>query len=325
MSESRRDTRFPILRSIIQAETLEETLRSVYGIPVTHCELLKPNLSDIYRVDSTAGPYILRIYPHSNNLARWILAELEILRELKEAGVPVSTAVQSARGELLLPLQSAEGARYAVLFEYAHGHSLKRTKDPQHWRAFGRLAAAMHNAAPRLLTGAARPSLDAYTLLARPLELLGALYGARDADFEVLREAAERAGAVMEFLSTNGPAWGFCHGDLNFSNARVTATGELTLLNFEYCGSGWPVYDIATVMNFETVDAARIFLDGYESERPLQPRERAAIGWFQIANKLWMLGTAAGLSDIYGSQMISGRMFDDTLEFVEEKMAVLGR
>lgn len=325
MSENRRETTFPILRSILHSEALEEALRQSYGLKVSRCELLKPNLSDLYRVDSAAGPYILRVYPHGLNLARWITAEMEILIGLKEAGVPVSTPVRTAGGELLIPLQAPEGERYGVLLTYAHGRSLKRSTDSRQFAAFGKLAASMHKAACALPACAARPALDAYTLLARPLEIINAVYEERSADMDVLREAADGAGAVMEYLGTEGPAWGFCHGDLNFTNVHVTAAGEMTMFNFEYSGPGWPAYDLATVFNFEATDPAKAFLEGYESERPLHPRERAALGWFQAANKIWILGTAASLSSVYGSDLTSGQLFDDTLEFVQQKLTALGR
>lgn len=325
MIENRPRNTFPTLRSLLQPEALADAVRDAYPVDVVGCELLKPQLSDVYRIDSPQGPLILRVYPHSLNLSRWIDAEVRILHALYAGGVPVSLALPQKNGETLLPLDAPEGERYAVLFSYAHGRSLKRAKDVSSARAFGQVAAGMHAAGGGLTGKYARLPLDTYTLLVRPLEILGAEYPDREADLEELREAAQEAGEALERLHHRLPVWGFCHGDLNFSNVHVTAEGAFTIFNFEYCGPGWPAYDIATVMNFEQRDAARAFLEGYESVRPLLPEERAALGWLQIANKIWILGTAASLSNTFGSLLTSGWLFDQVLEFVRERMEAMER
>ena len=323
MSDLRQRTPFPVQRSILSVDALEETVRSAYRIEVTACELLKPQLSDIYRIDSATGPYILRVYPHSMNLSRWISAEVEILNALQAGGLPVSAPLAQADGRWLLALDAPEGERYGVLYTYARGRSLKRFKDPELYRAFGRLAASIHAAAERLPGLHARAPLDRYALLARPIEIISAAYPDMPEEVAALREAADQAAQVMDRLPLTAPYWGFCHGELNFSNVHVDPDGALTLFDFEYCGPGWPVYDIATVFNFEAPDAARAFLEGYETARPLHPRERSAIGWFQIANKIWMLGMATSLSSVFGSLMTSGLLLNQTLEFVREKEAAL--
>lgn len=306
----------PLMRSTPQAEALVETVRSAYGLDVTGCTLLKPQLSDTYRVDSTSGPYILRVYPYGLNLSRWVIAEEEILNALRAGGIPVSTPVPRANGEWLLPIAAPEGERCGVLFTYAHGRSLKHSGDAGHIHAFGQVTARMHLAAGAMAGKLPRAVLDAYTLLARPMDLIRAAYPDRSADVEELCEITKQARAVMDALPQRPPVWGFCHGDLNFSNVHVTANGALTLFDFEYCGPGWPAYDIATVFNFERGEPARTFLEGYESVRPLRADERAALGWFQIANRIWMLGMAVSLSGTFGSLVTSIDLFDDVLAAV---------
>ena len=323
MSDSRQRTPFPVQRSILSVEALEEVIRNAYQLKVTGCELLKPQLSDIYRIDSESGPYILRVYPHSMNLARWIAAEVNVLTALQAVDLPVSKPIAQTDGRWLLALDAPEGERYAVLYSYARGRSLKRFKDPELYRAFGRLAASVHAAAENLPPVQDRAPLDRYALLARPMEVISATYPEHWKEVEELREVAEQVARMMDQLPQAHPYWGFCHGELNFSNVHVSPEGELTLFDFEYCGPGWPVYDIATVFNFEPLDAARIFLEGYETLRPLHPRERSAIGWFQIAHKIWMLGMATSLSSVFGSLMTSGVLLDQVLEFVRETEAAL--
>lgn len=338
MNEARTRNHFPTVRSILNAEALAETVRAHYALDVTNCELLKPGLSDLYRVDTAQGPYILRVYPHGLNLGKWIEAELRILRGLRERGVAVALPIPRADGDDslgaeaaipsagaedtanrdLLPLQAPEGERNAVLFEYAHGRSLKRSRNPEDAFLFGKMAARMHLEAGPLPETLARVPLDAYTLLVRPLDLLGAAYPERPADIDELRQAAESAAQHIDALRRHSQAWGFCHGSLNFSKVHVDTRGQFTLFDFEYCGPGWPVYDVATVLNYESRETARPFLEGYQSERPLLDAERQALPWFQIANKLWMLGAAASLTCVFGSQIVTGAALDQALESIRE-------
>lgn len=310
---------FPTLRSILDSEALAEAARGAYGLDVNACVLLKPQLSDLYRLDTAQGPFILRVYPHGLNLGRWIEAELRIIQRLDARGIPVALPIPRADGQMLLPLDAPEGERNAVLFAYAHGRALKRSKQMDDFRAFGEIAAQMHLRAGADAEKDARVPLDAYSLLERPLDLLGAAYPEKSDELDELREAAEGVARVMAGLKQPG-SWGFCHGNLNFSNVHIDAQGAFCLFDFEYCGPGWPAYDIATVLNFESRESARAFLEGYERIRPLPDAERAALPWLQIANKLWMLGTAASLTGVFGSQIVSGAYFDQVLEFTRERM-----
>ena len=325
MNDARTRNIFPTVRSILNADALAEAVREHYGLDVTDCALLKPKLSDLYRVDTAQGPRILRVYPHGLNLGKWIEAELRIIQSLDARGIPVSMPIARQDGGLLLPLEASEGERNAVLFAYAHGRALKRSKNPDDFQEFGRLVARMHKAGADLPEQVARVPLDAYTLLIRPLDILGAEYPDRTEELEELREAAETTQQALDRLRHHHEAWGFCHGNLNFSNVHVNAQGEFCLFDFEYCGPGWPVYDLATVLNFESRETARAFMEGYESERPLSDAERTALGSFQVANKLWMLGAAASLTCVFGSQIVTGAYFDQVLEFVRERMDGTGR
>ena len=325
MNESGTRNVFPTLRSILDSEALAEAVRAAYALDVSSCVLLKPQLSDLYRLDTAQGPRIMRVYPHGLNLGKWIEAELRILQTLDERGVPVSLPIPRSDGSLLLPLEASEGERNAVLFQYAHGRSLKRSKNLEDFSAFGEIAARMHLEAGDLPEHVARVPLDTYSLLARPMDLLGAAYPEKTDEMEELREAVESVTQGLEPLRRQPETWGFCHGNLNFSNVHLTAQGAFCLFDFEYCGPGWPAYDIATVLNFESREPAKAFLEGYEGVRPLLEAERAALPWLQVANKLWMLGTAASLTCVFGSQIITGDYFDHVMEFVRERMDGVGR
>jgi homoserine kinase type II len=84
--------------------------------------------------------------------------------------------------------------------------------------------------------------------------------------------------------SSAGVPTGFIHGDLFRDNVLWDDTGALVaLLDFESASRGVLAYDLmVTVLAWcvgDALDASlvRALLGGYEAERPLEPRERAAL------------------------------------------------
>ncbi len=114
----------PVLRSILVPEALSSLVEAAYGLTVTRLQLIKAVVLDTYRVWTSAGLYILRVYPRRRRTFAEINAELDFLAYLHSQGAPVSIPVVQRNGERLLTLQAPEGTRYAVLFTYAQGEPL---------------------------------------------------------------------------------------------------------------------------------------------------------------------------------------------------------
>lgn len=288
---------FPVLRSILAPTALARLLEESYGLAVSRLELVKAVILDTYRVWSGDDRYILRIYPARRRSLKEIRAELEFLAHLDNQGISVSIPIATKTGARTVPLPAPEGVRHAALFTYAPGQ--RPGKDPETTRRFGIILARMHAVAETFPVTGARTPLDLAFLLDRPLANLAALPERRET-WRTLRQIAAKIRPQLAALPTTAPHFGYCHGDFGGNNGHVSAGGKITLFDFDFCGPGWRVYDVATFLIGESAEVAAQFLDGYQAVRALTEEETQAIPRFQIAQSIWMLGTRASYLDEWG-------------------------
>jgi Ser/Thr protein kinase RdoA (MazF antagonist) len=143
----------------------------------------------------------------------------------------------------------------------------------------------------------------------------------RPADVTFLQQAIEQARPVITALPTDTPFYGFCHGDVNSANVHVSADGALTLFDFDFCGPGWRIYDVATFLINTPAELADAFLEGYQELRPLDPQEVAAIPAFQIAQHVWLLGIRASYLNEWGMVHFTDRFIDTVLASIRHFLA----
>jgi Ser/Thr protein kinase RdoA (MazF antagonist) len=311
----------PILRSILASEALTRLVEETYGLTVTRIQLIKAVVLDTYRVWTSAGLYILRVYPGRRRTLGEIHAELELLTYLHAHDAPISIPVVQRNGERLLAIQAPEGTRYAVLFTYAPGEPLGENLAAI--RTYGYTLAHIHAIADALPPTLARTPLDLAFLLERPLEhlinrsgdLTGTL-GQRSRDWAFLQQVADVISPQIAALPSASPCYGYCHGDACSNNAHVAADGQVTLFDFDFCGLGWRAYDLATFLSGESPAVADAFLQGYEEVRLLLDEERTALPLFQIAQSIWMLGTRASYINEWGEIHFTNRFIDRVLDSI---------
>ena len=87
-------------------------------------------------------------------------------------------------------------------------------------------------------------------------------------------------------------------GDVIRANGLVSDSGAVSILDFDFCGPGWRIYDVATFLNVirglpEEEEAEQAFLRGYESERPISPEELSLIPVFEVARGIFSIGVSA--------------------------------
>ena len=89
----------------------------------------------------------------------------------------------------------------------------------------------------------------------------------------VLEEAASSLQPVMDELGTGAEAWGLIHADLHLENV-VFANGQARPIDFDDCGFGYWLYDIAVALwelrlHDHWSALYQAFLDGYAQHRPV--------------------------------------------------------
>ncbi len=247
------------------------------------CRLLHHGHNDTYELRTTAGEFVARIVRHGWRTRAQVEAELAVLRHLSAEGVPVSAPVAGP-----VDIDAPEGVRLAVLFPKAPGN-IPHCLDDETCDELGSTLGRMH----RVLDdwrGPERLCLDLDFLVGASLDALVASFPERSAELDELRGRFARLG---DRVSHAGLARGWLHGD--FINANVFWSPKLgvTIFDFDFCGTGWRAYDVATfrwglqVAQAGEADAlfAR-FLDAYEAE--MERIDRDALDDLVTIRHLWV-------------------------------------
>ncbi|MGI8553438.1 MAG: phosphotransferase enzyme family protein [Dehalococcoidia bacterium] len=295
---------FPVTHSVLSASALLTRIETDYDIGgAEECILLKRWMNDTYLVRTTVGKYILRVYRAGWRSLAEISFELELLQHLDREGVRVSTPLLNRDGGHTFALNAPEGTRYAVLFSYATGAPL--TIDLEQIGRFGSMVAQMHCAMDGFVSLRSRFQLDLDYLIDRPLRAVDRFLRDRSEDARYLEGLARRVKQRIERFAKCGLEAGVLHGDVWEGNAHVDADGRITLFDFDFCGHGWRVYDLAVfhmAMRARQANPALVgsFLKGYTCHRRIADIDREAIPWFVAARDLWHLGLHIGNGQDWG-------------------------
>jgi Ser/Thr protein kinase RdoA (MazF antagonist) len=292
------DATFPVVHSVIAADALRPFFSLAYGFDRhLRCDLLLAGMNDTYLLRTVDGRrYVARVYPAGSRSKSEVLFELELVLHLAREGVNVAAAVATLDGEYVLPLTTCEGTRHVAVFDYVRGAPLAWT-DPRHCYAAGRLLARLHDASEGFRGSGSRAPLDADYLIDRPLAAIAPFLSSRPADAAYLEAFAAR---LRQRLATIAPElqWGVCHGDFSSTgNFHVTEDMTVTVFDFDLCGPGWRIYDLAPVrraaVGHKNRRIWREFLRGYTDARWLSSADLAAVPVFYVIARFWSIGMRA--------------------------------
>ncbi len=246
----------------------------------------------VFRVTADTGEWALKVHRPGYHTDGEIESEAAFLQSLAGAGVGVAR-----------PLRRSDGSHVAHVLD-AHGTGVQVSL--QEWLP----AATPLGSSPATFTGQARPTEADLRELGRTIALLhdcaersgtpagydrhawdaaglcgpAALWG-RASDLPTL-SAAQRATLVdveaavardLLRLDRSAASFGPIHADLTMENVLVSG-GRIVVIDFDDCGEGWYLFDLATACFFLTGHPQRdelvaAVLDGYRSQRPLTRRD----------------------------------------------------
>ena len=247
-----------VVRSFVAADALAEMIATEYALEGSvRCQLFSKMLrtqdNDHYLVTTGTGErYVVRVYQLGTRLDRQesdYLYELDWLRFLHEAGLPVSYPIPRADGELLSRLNAPEGMRYYALFSLAPGRPMSLKNEEQLF-VLGREMARIHLTSNDYKGKYERQPMNLEFLVDKPIERIKQYWDEdRANDLEILMISAEEAKEEIEDLIANEEytpgGWGPIGGDFHSGSVFFTADNRPTFFNFDWCGYGWRAYDIA--------------------------------------------------------------------------------
>ena len=318
----------PISKSFLCTNALSEIIEDAFRLSHVHCQLIKGTIRDTYRVWSSEGDFVLCVYQHLSRNSAEIESELDLIEHLDREGVSVGPPIRPKDDARMLALEAPEGLRHGVLFAYIHGDHLSRTPSVETVAQLGSQIARIHSAADSMKAAINRPCIDFNMMVQRPIEAFREAVPHRAESVAYLKEVCAILEPRICSLEQEKPFYGLLHGDVSASNTKVSPSGAMSFLDFDFCGLGWRVYDVATyfteVMYWKAPEEnAEAFLKGYQEIRPLRDWELQAIPAFAAARNIFSLGTPALYINAWGSASFPDSRIDLVLDCIRRNIEEL--
>ena len=321
-------TPFPVQRSLLSSLALAKWLSDHYDLAAfPTCRFWRRVINDLYLVEAGGVKLVLRVSPTGRRSWDQLAAEIDLLNFLDQKHIAVPRPVRRRDGDYIQTLNAPEGDRHAVVFAFVSGTPYRPTT--KHARRFGQAIAQLHTVTDGYPANCAGFRFEFPEMVDRPLRCLKPLFVGHEDDLAYLMEISPRLKRAAERLSRTTPEYGICHGDVNGGNFYTNGAHEWALLDFEYFGYGWRVFDIATFFNNQIHQLGRTersrgilgaFLEGYQAVRPLSQIELEVLPLFVALRQIWLLGIGAKNQPIIGQSLFSSWAFEWCMPFIRTWM-----
>jgi Ser/Thr protein kinase RdoA (MazF antagonist) len=203
-----------------------------------------------------------------------------------------------------------EGIRYYTLFSFAPG-TVRYPLTVAQCHLLGKSLAQIHRASNSFITSHPRHHFDLTFLLDNAIEQIRPfLHNHPDLDTHVIETAADQVRAHVADIVRTDDTYGVIGGDFHGYNNHFTDSDDLTFFDFELCGYGWRVYDLAVFLwnarsNNTPSEWWEAVLQGYQTVRPLTQAEHAAIPALIYARHIWLMGAHTTARERFGDAWLS--------------------
>lgn len=320
---------FPVQRSLLSTSALVERVLTKYDLPETAaCYFWHRGINDSYLIKAGERRWMLRISPTNWRSYEHIQTEIALLQFLPGHSIATPQPLPQRDGTYIQPLLAPEGLRYGLLFTFVPGAKANPMTDAYGYQ-YGQAIARFHLATDAFPADRACFRFDPQRMVDEPLARLKPFFANRQADFDYLLQIAPRLKRAATQLPDTAPVFGLCHGDVNKSNIHFMEQNNWVLLDFEYIGYGWRVFDLANFINNEMIfgqseESQKLcdaFLEGYQSVRSLSEVELEALPAFVLLRQFWLWGVGVRNLPNYSFQMFEDWVFEYGMRFVRTWVA----
>ncbi|WP_405085912.1 phosphotransferase enzyme family protein [Microbispora sp. NBC_01389] len=253
------------------------------------------------------------------------LAWLEALRE--EAGVVTPRVLPARDGSRVVTVEDPGAEpRHCVMFEFLPGAEPAEDRLVEEFERLGALTARMH----RHARGWARPAsftrfhwdLDAAfgpsPRWGRWQDGVGVDRAARAVLARLEAELRRRLGRY----GTGPDRYGLIHADLRLANLLVDGEAEVGVIDFDDCGLGWYLYDLAAAVSFiehrpEVPHMAESWVRGYRTVLDLPKEDEAEIWTFILFRRLLLVAWIGSHPAAAGAARLGAGYTRDSCELAE--------
>lgn len=211
--------------------TLEQQLKTHFGLADVTCKHLNTPTNDVVVVTAPTGRFALKLYnPQSRGVAdvEW---EIGFINHLVQNGAPVVKPIRGQSGYVETFILNGQ-ERAAALFEWAAGEKPQPGLDT--YTLLGQAAAHIHQAADTFTSPLFREEYNAETLIDEQLERMKPLL----LEAGKWQHMVELGARLKQRLANPELDYGMCHMDLTLDN--VYRDGDtLTVFDFDSAGACW--------------------------------------------------------------------------------------
>lgn len=325
-----------VLRSIVSPVFLEWLIKTNYSFcRESKVSVLSIGDNDHYLVESKSNSYVLRVYRYNKH---WLhnedsyLFEIDLLLFLKQNGISVSYPLPMDNSSYIDKIQAPEGQRYFILFSKATGKIMVFDEDS--FYHYGAMISKFHSVSNHFKSQYQKTPIDVKFLIDLPVKRINtAFYSIYKNAVDSLNVLAEDLRSKINDFHANilSDEYGIIGGDFHGGNHfhELNNTQKITLFDFDLCGYGWRVYDIA-VLKWELfventiheipnrISLWKAFLNGYNSNRALNNQELNMINIFIQVRQIWMIGSKLTYPDIGLNEYYFNKMFEQ-LKIAQEQ------
>jgi Ser/Thr protein kinase RdoA (MazF antagonist) len=288
---------FPVVCSTLSATHLATFLQQQYGLGAgATCRLLRAAINHAYLVTDGQQKYVFRVYSYNWRTELEITEEIGLLQLLKENDLPVSYALPDPKGNFIQHIAAPEGRRMAVLFSYAKGEKVLNYSAELHYK-LGEIMARMHTVTHDLPFN--RVQYTPAVLLIDSFEKIKQFISGDTEEMQWMQQAQQQLLRLFNNAAAFSLRNGVVHLDIWFDNLNIHNNQDITLFDFDFCGTGWLLLDIAyyqlQLFHIEKEPEQHelklnSFLKGYESITPIHEAEKQLIPAASVSLYFFYLG-----------------------------------
>jgi len=283
----------PESEQISELTIFAATVLEAYEFSIKSIESINYEYNATFKVSTTDSKnFALRININSPRSTENIRAEVAWVQFLQDVnGIHTATPIANKDGQFITNLSHARSGRElnCILYSWLEGEEIGDEPTIEQLRILGQTMALMHNASKDFILpkDSALPSFhdpfwetedfllsDKSKLESQDMQLIAAAF----------KEIISRTDALY---SRENPQ--MIHADLHGWNMKWNE-GKLSIFDFDDCGIGLPIQDIATALYYlDCPEQDEALLNGYTSIMPLPAHTKADLEMLLIHRRLMLL------------------------------------
>ena len=296
--------------------------------------LIKHRENAVYALDTGSEKYALRVHRQNYHSDAALLAEVQWMQALTEAGIGVPTFIKTVDGQNFIKtsVPGLDGEYQVDLLAWIEGEQIGDVESglgdgaADCYKTIGEIAAQMHNQASawKPPEGFIRHAWDTEGLVGDD-PFWGKFWELRaltDAQLKIIHAARDKVAKELDVFGKHADDYSMIHADFvpeNFLRHR----DNVQVIDFDDAGFGWHLFDLATALYFirddPAFEAAKTgLIEGYRTHRALPDEKLARLPLFTAARSFTYLGWVHTREDTETARQMTPNLIDMCCRACEE-------